>query len=72
MPLIWNNKEYKLVPDNSGWDQLEFVIARKLHVDYKPMEVILMYLLANNQNGGATECVDYYLFGFCSVTDPFG
>lgn len=44
MPLIWNNKEYKLVPDNSGWDQLEFVITRKLHVEYKPKEVILIKL----------------------------
>ncbi|XP_037049146.1 uncharacterized protein LOC119083531 [Bradysia coprophila] len=34
MPLIWNNKEYKLVNDNSEWNKLDFVIARKLRVVY--------------------------------------
>lgn len=40
MPLIWNNKEYKLVSDNSRWDKLEFVVARKLHVQYGADQVI--------------------------------
>lgn len=34
MPLIWNNKEYKLVNDEDEWNKLEFVIVRKIRVDY--------------------------------------
>lgn len=40
MPLIWNNKQYKLVDDDSDWDKLEFVAARKLHIRYTPEQVI--------------------------------
>lgn len=41
MPFIWNNKVYQLVPDNSEWDDSEFVIARKLHVQFKVEQVTL-------------------------------
>lgn len=39
MSLIWNNKEYKLVSDDSEWDQLEYVVSRKLHVQYTSAQV---------------------------------
>lgn len=41
MPLIYNNKVYKLVNDDSDWDKLEFVPARKLHVQYTLEQVII-------------------------------
>lgn len=39
MSLIWNNTKYKLVSDDSEWDQLDFVVARKLHIQYKRTQV---------------------------------
>lgn len=39
MSLIWNNKEYKLVSDDSDWDKLEYVVSRKLHIEYTADQV---------------------------------
>lgn len=30
------------MPDNSNWDKLEFVVARKLLVQYLPKQVIII------------------------------
>lgn len=41
--LIWNNKEYKFVDADSDWDKLEFVVARKLYIQYKRDQVIIKF-----------------------------
>lgn len=40
MPFIWNNKKYMLVKDDTEWDKLEFIVARKLLVEYNSEQVI--------------------------------
>lgn len=45
MPLIWNNKEYKLVKDDEEWNRLEYVIARKIYVEIEPDQVCDNFLL---------------------------
>lgn len=39
MPFISNDNEHMLVMDNSNWNQLEYVIVRKLFVQYKSLQV---------------------------------
>lgn len=66
MPFIWNNKEYKLVSDNSNWDKLEFVIARKLHVQYNSEQVMLLELhnitVELHCDSDPESCFGHFLF----------
>lgn len=39
MSLIWNNKELKFIKRGEKFDRLEYAIARKSHVQYKPNKV---------------------------------
>lgn len=39
MSLIFNNMDYRLVSDGSDWNKLEYVVARKLHVEFRSSEV---------------------------------
>lgn len=35
MSLIWNNENFRFVSEeDSEWDKLEYVISRKLHIEY--------------------------------------
>lgn len=39
MSLIWNNQKCEFVKQQDNWDRLEFIIARKIHVQYVPEQV---------------------------------